>query len=192
MHKTYKQTSPSGPGGLYCATIGFFDGVHRGHRQVISRLKDIGREQGMQTMAITFDNHPMEVVRPGYVPELLLTAEEKVQRLRDAGVDRVEVLHFTPDMMHQPARDFMEHELRDRLGVRVLLLGYDNRFGRRDPDECFETYVEYGRELGIEVIEGPRPEECGLFEGKAVSSSLIRQLIKDGRVDEANKLMNVD
>lgn len=173
----------------YCATIGFFDGVHRGHRQVISRLKDIAEAKGMPTMAITFDNHPMEVVRPGFVPELLITYEEKSRRLSATGVDRVEVIHFTRDIMNMPARDFMERILRNRLGVRVLVIGYDNRFGRRNPEETFETYVEYGRELGIEVIEGPRPEECGLFEGQPVSSSLIRKLMKDGREDAAQQLM---
>lgn len=173
----------------YCATIGFFDGVHRGHRQVIDRMKHIADEKGLQTLIVTFDNHPMEVIRPGFVPELLITPQEKINRLEATGVDRVLPLHFTIDTMQQPAREFMQHVLRDQLHVSVLVIGYDNRFGRRNPDETFETYVQYGRELGIEVIEGPRPEECGLFEGQAVSSTLIRTLMKEGRHDEALRLM---
>ena len=174
----------------YCATIGFFDGVHRGHRQVIERVKQTACAKGLQTMVITFDNHPMEVVRPGYKPELLITAEEKERKLKATGIDEVVMLHFTHEMMQQPARLFMKDTLRDKLKVTTLVMGYDNRFGRRNPDETFETYVSYGQELGIEVIEGPRPEECGLFEGMPVSSSLIRQLIEDGRKAEAQQLMN--
>lgn len=172
----------------YAATIGFFDGVHVGHQKVIERLKTVAAERGMPTMVITFANHPMEVVQPGYEPDMLLPLHEKVERLRQTGVDRVEVLEFTRQMMATPARDFMADTLRDVLGVRLLLLGYDNRFGKRDDTETFESYCGYGHDLGIEVIEGPRPEECGLFEGHPVSSSLIRSLIRDGRIAEAEKL----
>lgn len=172
----------------YCATIGFFDGVHRGHQQVIKRVKAVAQEYGLQSMVITFENHPMEVVNPGFIPELLTTCEEKIQRLRDTGVDEVALLHFSPEMMQMPARDFMKEVLRDWLHVSVMVIGYDNRFGKRNPDETFETYVEYGRELGMKIIEGPRPEECGLFEGQPISSSLIRQLKKEGRKEEAENL----
>lgn len=173
----------------YIATIGFFDGVHIGHQQVISRLKTLAGERGLQTMVVTFGNHPMEVVRPEYTPDLLLSLDEKLQRLMATGVDSVETLLFTREMMQQPAYDFMEKVLRDEFDVKALLIGYDNRFGRRNEKETFESYVEYGKALGIEVIEGPRPEECGLFEGTPVSSSLIRQLLKDGRTSDAKHLM---
>lgn len=176
---------------MFAATIGFFDGVHRGHRQVIDRLKEIARTKGLKTMAVTFGNHPMEVVRPGYEPQLLLPVEEKIRRIKECGVDEVVVLHFTREMMQQPAREFMKEVLRDQLGISLLVIGYDNRFGRRNPDETFLSYVGYGKELGIEVVEGPRPEECGLFEGKPVSSSLIRQLIAEGREHEASQLMTI-
>lgn len=174
---------------MFAATIGFFDGVHRGHRQVISRLQTVARNRGCKTMVVTFGNHPMEVVRPGYEPQLLLPVEEKIRRIKECGVDEVVVLQFTREMMQQPAREFMQEVLRRQLGISVLVIGYDNRFGRRNPDETFHSYVAYGKELGIEVVEGPRPEECGLFEGKAVSSSLIRQLIAQGREHEALQLM---
>ena len=173
----------------YAATIGFFDGVHRGHRHVISRLKTIAESRGLHSLVITFSNHPMEVVRPGSVPPLLISCEEKLERLRATGVDKVVAYPFDEEMMRRPAREFMEHVLRDELGVRLLMIGYDNRFGRRDPSETFETYVRYGRELGIEVVEGPRPEASGLFEGRPVSSSLIRELIRAGREEDAKALM---
>lgn len=174
---------------MFAATIGFFDGVHRGHRHVFQKLKDIARSKGLQTMAVTFGNHPMEVIRPGYEPKLLLPVAEKVERIKACGIDEVVVLQFTPEMMQQPAREFMEQVLRDELGVSLLLIGYDNRFGRRNPEENFEVYSQYGMQLGIDVVEGPKPAECGLFEGNAISSSLIRQLMQDGRAQEARSLM---
>lgn len=174
---------------MFAATIGFFDGVHRGHRHVIERLKAVAAQRGLKTMVVTFGNHPLEVVRPGYEPQLLLSVSEKVERLKACGIDEVVVLNFTREMMQQPARDFMQLVLRDQLDVRLLLIGYDNRFGKRNPDESFDTYRRYGEELGIDVLEGPRPDECGLFEGNAVSSSLIRQLLEVGRVDDANTLL---
>lgn len=173
---------------MFAATIGFFDGVHLGHQKVIERLKDVAERQGMKTMVVTFGNHPMEVVHPGYQQQLLISIEEKVRRIKAYGIDEVVVLQFTKEMMQQPAREFMEKVLRDKYNVKALLIGYDNRFGKRNTDETFETYCQYGSELGINVIEGPRPEECGLFEGKPISSSLIRQLIAEGRDTEAVKL----
>lgn len=173
---------------MFAATIGFFDGVHRGHRHVLERLKTAAAARGLKSMVVTFGNHPLEVVRPGCQPPLLISIEEKVQRIKSCGIDEVVVLQFTKDMMQQPACDFMQHTLRDQLGISLLLIGYDNRFGKRNPDETFRSYVEYGQMLGIEVVEGPRPEECGLFEGTPVSSSLIRQLMQQGRTQEAESL----
>lgn len=175
----------------YVATIGFFDGVHLGHQQVIHRLRALAASKGMKTMVVTFGNHPLEVVRPDFVPQLLTNADEKVRRLKACGVDEVVVLNFTREMMQQTAYDFMKDVLRDRLGVGTLLIGYDNRFGRRNPEESFLSYVEYGRQLGIDVQEGPRPEECGLFENAPISSSLIRRLIGEGRVNDALSLMEL-
>ncbi len=173
----------------YAATIGFFDGVHRGHRHVIARLKAFAEDRGLHTLLVTFSNHPMDIIRPGSAPELLLPYDEKMRRLRATGVDKVIAYPFDRGMMDMPARDFMEHVLRDGLGVRLLMIGYDNRFGRRDASETFETYVRYGEELGVEVVEGPRPELSGLFEGRPVSSSLLRELIKEGREEDAHSLM---
>ena len=173
----------------YAATIGFFDGVHRGHREVIRRLREVAEREGLLSMVVTFDNHPMTVVRPGYEPDLLLSFEEKMQKLAKTGVDRIVALHFTPEMMQQPARDFMQETLNEGLGVDLLMMGYDNRFGRRNPDETFDSYVSYGKEMGIKVIEGPRPEDCGLFEDRPISSSLIRELLASGRKDDAKTLL---
>lgn len=175
----------------YAATIGFFDGVHRGHRHVVHTLLRMAEERGLQTLVVTFANHPLSVIRPELVPQQLCSVEEKCQRLTDAGADEVVLLNFTREMMQQSAYDFMKSVLRDQLHVRLLMLGYDNRFGRRQEGEGFEQYVEYGKELGIEVVCGPLPEEAGLFEGKPISSSLIRQLMTEGRAKDAEHLLNI-
>ena len=101
----------------FCATIGFFDGVHRGHQFVINRLKEIAKDRRMKSMIITFDQHPRQVVHADYVPQLITSTDNKLQLLEDTGVDHVEVLHFDMQMAQLSAKDFMQHVLHDRLGV---------------------------------------------------------------------------
>lgn len=159
----------------YVATIGMFDGVHRGHRFVLERVAECARERGMKSMAITFDHSP-------HHKQTLTTAADKRIEISKAGIDRVEVLPFTDELRQLTAREFMERVLRDQLGVSVLLTGYDNRFGR-DRRETFEDYVTYGRELGIDVLQlPPMPVDKGR---QPVSSSLIRSLLANGRVEDA-------
>ena len=173
----------------YCATIGNYDGVHRGHRMVLERLKKIAEEEKRNTMVITFDKHPMAVTCPERTPRPLMTTEEKVRRLYACGIDRVVVLTFDKRFMQQTAYDFMKHTLFEELDVRTLLIGYDNRFGKRNEKENAETDIAYGKEIGINVFIGPGPEECGLYGNQAVSSSLIRKMIDEGKIEEAMELM---
>lgn len=165
--------------GLYAATIGFFDGVHQGHRFLMERLKGEAAKCGMRSMVITFERHPRQVVQGEWKPELLTELLEKLRLLKATGIDTVVVLRFNRQMAALSAREFMQL-MRDRLGVRMLLTGYDNRFGH-DRSEGFEDYQCYGRELGIEVLGGD-----ALAVGQQnVSSSRIRSLLKEGKVEEA-------
>lgn len=172
----------------YTATIGFFDGVHRGHQYLISQLKTLAESRHEQSMAITFGQHPRQTLQPGWQPQLLSTPEEKRQLLLATGIDRVEMLRFDADMARLSARAFMRL-LRDEYGVGTLLTGYDNHFGHRSPSpaadgscvEGFDDYVRYGRELGIAVV-------CAspfTVDNEAVSSSRIRRLLVDGNVGQA-------
>ena len=166
------------------ATIGFFDGVHIGHCHLINMLKKVARERGVESCVITFDRHPRQVVQPEWCPEMLTTLEEKTQLLEATGIDRCEVLHFDRDMANQSAHDFMLHTLKEKLGVSILVTGYDNRFGH-NRSEGFEDYVRYGKEIGIEVIKG---EE--LTDGSNnVSSSSIRRMLKEGRIEDATRCL---
>ena len=166
------------------ATIGFFDGVHIGHCHLINMLKKVARERGVESCVITFDRHPRQVVQPEWCPEMLTTLDEKTQLLEATGIDRCEVLHFDREMANQSAHDFMLHTLKEKLGVSILVTGYDNRFGH-NRSEGFEDYVRYGKEIGIEVIKG---EE--LTDGSNnVSSSSIRRMLKEGRIEDATRCL---
>ena len=164
------------------ATIGFFDGVHRGHQFVIGCVAAEARRRGLRSVVVTFDRHPREVVAGSTAPELLTSLADKRRLIVEAGADDCEVLHFDKELAGLSAREFMSEVLRRRLGVEVLLLGYDNRIGRRDGnDEGFEDYVEFGRKLGIEVMR--------LEQYERISSSAIRKAIASGDVTVANGLL---
>ena len=166
----------------YVATIGMFDGVHIGHQFVLRHVMNAARERNLQSMAITFDH----TLRGGQV---LTPLDDKLRLLSQTGINRTEVLAFTDELRQLTAREFMEQELKERLHVKVLLIGYDNRFGH-NRTEGFDDYVRYGQELGIEVMKLP-PAPLSLAPQYAspvthtLSSSLIRQLLAGGKVASA-------
>lgn len=168
----------------YVATIGFFDGVHRGHQYLISRLMEQAAAAGMPSMVITFDRHPREVLGSNYQPRMLSTLSEKLQRLRQTGVDRCEVLSFTPQLAALTAREFMQHVLKEQLNVGKLYIGYDNRFGH-NREEGFDDYVRYGREMGIEVIHN----DAFQLNKVNISSSVVRSFLDEGEVELANQCL---
>ena len=164
------------------ATIGFFDGVHRGHKFLINNVIDCAKRSGiMQSAVITFDRHPRLVLHKDFQPQLLTTADEKAERLKATGVDRCFILHFDEEMASLSAYDFMKTVLRDRLNVRKLITGYDNRFGH-NRSEGFEDYVRYGHELGIEVARA----EAFTLNGVQVSSSVVRSFLSAGEIRMAS------
>ncbi len=166
------------------ATIGFFDGVHRGHRFLIERLKEDAEREGLESTVITFEKHPRQVLQADYQPKLLTTFEEKRQLLSRTGVDNCAVLQFDWQMAQLTAREFMARVLSGLLNVKKLYIGYDHRFGH-NREEGFEDYVRYGRELGIEVIRNTAFE----LEGVNVSSSVIRSFLLEGEVSMAARCL---
>ena len=160
------------------ATIGMFDGVHEGHRFVLRHVCDYAKKQQLTSCVITFDRHPREVVQTDWHPQLLTTFEERMQLLEETGVDRCVILSFTQEMAALSAHDFMLL-MTNLLGVKVLITGYDNRFGH-DRKEAFEDYVRYGEEMGMRV-------EClpPMSRQATVCSSAIRRLLINGNVHEA-------
>lgn len=169
------------------ATIGFFDGVHRGHRFLIDRVIEEAQRLGMSSAVITFDRHPREVLQTDYQPDLLSTLDEKLLLLSKTHVDNTVVLHFDASLAALTAHDFMRDVLQRQLKVRKLIIGYDNRFGH-NRSEGFDDYVRYGKELGIEVIRA----DAFLPDDVRVSSSVIRTCLREGRVEDANRLLGYD
>lgn len=168
----------------YCATIGFFDGVHRGHQFMIDSLTTMAHAQGRQSLVITFDRHPRQVVHADYVPQLITTTDEKLQLLHATAADRIEVLHFDAQMAQISAYEFMRQVLHKKYGVAMLLTGYDNRFGHNRA-EGFADYVRYGEEMGMKVLQNTPID----IDGLRVSSSLIRRLLAEGNITEASNCM---
>ena len=168
------------------ATVGFFDGVHAGHRALIRQLREVARERALAAAAFTFPVHPRRVLQSDYRPQLLDSFEEKLARLAETDVDYCVVLDFTPALAALTARAFMER-LSAEWRVRTLVVGYDHRFGHGRA-EGFEEYVAHGREVGMEVLRGT---PYLLPDGTAVSSSRIRALLAECRVEEAARMLTV-
>lgn len=164
--------------------IGNFDGVHKGHQYVIDRLKKVAAENNLQPAVITFDRHPRSLFDANFTPEYLTTLEEKQQQLKAQGVE-VLMLPFTQRMADTTARDFMCHTLAEKFSVKLLLLGYDNRFGKRNEYENYESYRKYGDEMGIKVVLGDAAD----VEGVRVSSSYVRHQVSQGNIEEVNKCL---
>lgn len=162
------------------ATVGMFDGVHRGHRHLLHTLRSINTGR-RQPLAVTFPQHPLSLLAPEKAPKLITSPEEKVSLLHNEGAE-VAMLDFDRKLASMTASEFMTM-LRDRHGVSRLLLGFSNRFGS-DRNLTFDDYCAIGAKLGIEVIQaGPLPD------GDMVSSSAIRSEIIGGDIKAANEML---
>jgi riboflavin kinase/FMN adenylyltransferase len=167
------------------ATLGFFDGVHRGHQFLIEEMKRIANEKDLPSMVISFWPHPRTVLHTNFCPQLLTDKSEKEERIIGTGVDYVRTLTFDFWLAGLTARQFMDEILKQELHVKVLVIGFDHRFGNSRSDD-FKDYQRYGEKLGIEVVQA-KPY---MFSGKlAVSSSLIRRYLLSGKIEEANALL---
>lgn len=170
-------------GGLL-ATIGFFDGVHLGHRFLIREMKEAAHTKGLPTAVITFPRHPRVALQTDYQPKLLNSFEEKTEHLAETGVDYCIVLDFTLELAYLTAEQFITSVLSHQWRVKTLFVGYDHRFGR-DRADGFVQYVHYGAACGMEVLEALRFVE----DKVAVSSSEIRKQLALGKVEMAARLL---
>ena len=162
-------------------TVGTFDGVHRGHRDVIERVVARARSLKIPSVLVTFQPHPMEVVNPSAAPLLLSTYDEKLEVIAETGIDYMAVVPFTPQLASFSAEDFVELMLRRCFRMRELLIGYDHGFGRQRTGD-----VNVLRSLGdrdgfrVEVVE-----PVSAPDGHSVSSTSIRRAIAGGDLDRA-------
>lgn len=161
------------------ATVGTFDGLHRGHQRVISTLKEIADDRNLEPMVISFDRHPLVTIAPHRAPYLVQSPSERINSLYRQGLHLL-TLEFTPELASITAEEWMRR-MHDRHGVDVLVVGYDNTFGCDGTGMSIADYERLGRRLGVEVVKAP-------FEPQAASSK-IRRLLRDGELEEAIRLL---
>lgn len=162
-------------------TIGVFDGVHRGHRELIRRVRDLADAGGLRALAVTFHPHPTTVVRPAATPLMLTTLDRRVALLRAAGLDDVEVVAFTTELSQLTPQQFVDDVLVGRLGVTDVVVGARFRFGHKAAGT-----VDTLRELGLRV-DAVTPVSTP--DGTAVSSTRIRAQVASGDVAAAAELL---
>ena len=165
------------------ATIGFFDGVHLGHNYLLEQLKSEAQQRVMQSVVVTFANHPRLFFNPNCALKQLTLSDEKVDLLKQKGVDEVVMLQFDDKLSKLTSREFMQL-LLEHHDVKVLLMGYDHRFGS-DRGTSFDEYVAYGKQIGVEV------KRCdGFSESEVmVSSSKVRRALELWDIPLANKFL---
>lgn len=166
-----------------CVTIGNFDGVHLGHQALLRRTREKAAHNGTSSVVITFDPHPMRVIR-GKTPPFITLKQQKLELLSDQGLDSVVCLEFTRHMAELSPEDFIRHYLVQGLHLRDLVIGHDYAFGKGGKGN-YELLKELGREYDFQVERIDPVHQ----EGKVVSSTRIRTLIQEGRVLEARPLL---
>lgn len=160
--------------------MGTFDGVHLGHWAVLQEISRRARATGRRSVLVTFDPHPLRIVRPEHAPPLLTTPMEKKEILAESGLDYAVFIAFTERLSRYEPRRFVEEILVKRLGVEELVIGYDHGFGRGRSGDA-DTLRAIGAEMGFAVDVVPSVET----EGGPVSSSRIRLAVNEGRMEEA-------
>jgi riboflavin kinase/FMN adenylyltransferase len=162
-------------------TVGTFDGVHRGHRDVIERLVSRSRALKIPSVLVTFDPHPLEIVNPAAAPLLLTTHDEKLEVLAETGIDYMAVVPFTARLAEYSAEDFVELVLRRCFRMRELLIGYDHGFGRQRAGNVAVLQTLGERDgFQVQVVE-----PVATTDGRSVSSTSIRRAIAGGDLERA-------
>ncbi|MGC1392050.1 MAG: bifunctional riboflavin kinase/FAD synthetase [Bacteroidales bacterium] len=179
IHEGYENLNLIAP----VATLGIFDGVHRGHMALLDCLISRAKEARGESVVITFSPHPRIVLEQNNVDlSFLTTMEEKKRLLENAKVDHLIIIEFTNRFSRIPACDFVKDILVDKIGTKHLIIGYNHHFGRRGEGN-FNTITQCSKELDfiVEQVQGYQTEEG------AISSSSIREALLKGKLDEANK-----
>lgn len=161
------------------ATVGTFDGLHKGHQRVLATLKALAVEKGLEPLVITFDRHPLETLAPQKAPCLIQSPSRRTNALYSQGFSQL-VLEFTPRLASMSAREWMQ-KMHEEQRVDCLVVGYDNTFGSDGMRMSLADYHRLGSEVGVDVVEADYEPRAG--------SSAIRKLISEGLLDEACALL---
>ena len=167
-------------------TSGTFDGVHIGHRKILSRIQEIARKQNGETVLITFWPHPRLVLFPDeHNLQLLNTFEEKIELLEQQGIDHLVKIAFTQEFSQTTSSDFIDEILVKGIGTKTLVIGYDHRFGR-NREGSFESLKQNAGTYGFGVEEIPHQD----IHHVTVSSTKIRKALQEGKVEIAHEYLN--
>ena len=165
--------------GSVAATIGMFDGVHRGHAMLIGYLNRLAHERGLKSAVITFREHPQRVLRPDTDLQMIMPLADRIKAIGRQGADYVIPMDFDLQLARLDSFNYIKL-IRDNYGVQLLVTGFNHRFGH-NRSEGFDDYVRHGKALGVELVQAD--EYRGPYS--PVSSSIIRRLILAGKVDDA-------
>jgi len=167
------------------ATIGTFDGVHLGHKAILSRLRSLAKELGGETAVLSFYPHPRMVLHPkDHGVRLLSSPKEKAELLANAGADHLVVYPFSPDFSRQSPEDYVRNLLVNGLRVHTVIIGHDHRFGRNREGD-YASLRELADTFGFRVEEIP----AHMIDSVQISSTKIRRALDEGLVQEANQLL---
>jgi len=165
-------------------SVGNFDGVHRAHTRVLAEIVTRARRRSAKSVAVTFEPHPMRILRPDSALKLLTPTPEKIRLLQQTQIDAVLLLPFTRDLSLMPPREFAEYILSRGLHAIEVHEGYNFHFGHKASGNV-KLLTEFGRALGFEVIVYPEMR----VRGESVSSTRTRELVQSGKVERARALL---
>lgn len=166
-------------------TVGSFDGIHRGHKSIFDLLLYSASEKKLTSIIVTFDPHPRKVLGTASNHLKILTSlEEKIELFEKIGIDRIQIITFTKEFSKLSYREFVKKILVDKLNVKEMVIGHDHHFGR-NREGGMDKLKDLGKEFGFSV----KQVSALTTNEKIISSSLIRKLLENGKIDEANKFL---
>jgi riboflavin kinase/FMN adenylyltransferase len=167
------------------ASIGMFDGVHLGHKQIFEKLTNAAKDIGGESVAISFDTHPRMVLQhDAYKLKFINSYQEKINLIESMGVDHLVFLPFTREFSQQTTADFVKNILVDILKIKILIIGYDNRFGNKENNN-FDELFKLSKEYNFDIIQS----DVKFIGNNAVSSTKIREALDKGEIKLANQLL---
>jgi len=184
MHVFHKLEDVPADFGPTLVSIGNFDGVHRAHSYVLKEIVSRARQQSAKAMAVSFEPHPVRILRPDSGLKLITPTPEKLRLLEASGLDAVLLLPFGRDLSLMTPRQFAEKILKKQLHAREVHEGYNFHFGHKAAGNI-DLLAEFGREMGFEVVVYPEMK----LRGESVSSSQVRRLLSEGKISRARHLL---
>lgn len=184
--KTYHHIDEFKPVNGAVVTIGTFDGVHQGHRKIISGITELARQTGGESVILTFFPHPRMILHPeDQSIKLITTIAEKAELLEQLGVDHLIITPFSRDFSNQSPEEYIKHVLVEKIGTRKIVIGYDHRFGK-DRTGGLEDLQRLGPLYGFDVLEIPEQD----INDVAVSSTRIRNALLGSDIATANAFLS--